>query len=169
MLILKGPPAFTPARLARKLERLQRGNPGVTAVSARFVHFVDAAAELSAEARGVLERLLEYGPRIELTDVAGRELCVVPRIGSISPWSSKATDIAHNCGLSAVKRIERGIAWSIAGAARDEKALRAALHDRMTESVLEQASEGERLFVRAEPRALGRIDLAPGRSALENA
>ena len=169
MLILQGPPAFTPARLARKLERLQRTGAGISAVSARFVHFVDIAAPLSAEATQVLGRLLEYGPRIAWNDVTGQKLYVVPRLGTISPWSSKATDIARNCGLSDVRRIERGIAWTIAGSATDEKALRGALHDRMTESVLERAEDGEKLFVRAEPRPLNRIDLAPGRSALVDA
>src|SRR4051794_24966905 len=112
MLILSGPPAFTPARLARKLERLQRDNPGITQASARFVHFVDAGgSELDGDARQVLGQLLEYGPRIELQDAGGRELVVVPRLGTISPWSTKATDIAHNCGIAGVKRIERGIAW----------------------------------------------------------
>src|SRR3954463_14192282 len=100
MLILLGPPAFTPARLQRKLERLSRLSPGVTAVSARFVHFVDDAAPLATEAQTVLSRLLEYGPRIELVEVTGRSFVVVPRLGTISPWSSKATDIAQNCGLS---------------------------------------------------------------------
>jgi phosphoribosylformylglycinamidine synthase len=166
MLILQGPPAFTPARLARKLERLQRTGAGISAANARFVHFVDVAGPLSPEATQVLGRLLEYGPRIAWSDVTGRQLYVVPRLGTISPWSSKATDIARNCGLNDVRRIERGIAWTIAGSATDEKTLRSALHDRMTESVLERAEDGEQLFVRAEPRSLGRIDLAPGRSAL---
>ncbi len=169
MLILVGPPAFTPARLARKLERLQRVSPGITAISARFIHFVDVARPLDDGALPVLGGLLEYGPRLEQVDVAGRELCVVPRIGTISPWSSKATDIAHNCGLSDVRRIERGIQWTLAGDVTDGKPLRAALHDRMTESVLEKLDEGEKLFGRAEPRALSRIDLAPGRGALEAA
>ena len=169
MLILVGPPAFTPARLARKLERLSRVTPGITAVSARFIHFVDVARPLDDSALPVLGGLLEYGPRLEQVDVAGRELCVVPRLGTISPWSSKATDIAHNCGLADVRRIERGIQWCLAGDVPDTKPLRAALHDRMTESVLERLDEGEKLFVRAEPRALSRIDLAPGRGALEAA
>jgi phosphoribosylformylglycinamidine synthase len=169
MLILLGPPAFNPARLARKRERIVRTNPGVTAVGARFVHFVDLAAPLDDEARSVLGRLLEYGPRLALNEVTGRELYVVPRLGTISPWSSKATDIARNCGLSDVRRLERGIVWTIAGAVTDEKALRAALHDRMTESVLETAEDGAKLFVRAEPRPLSRVDLAPGRIALETA
>jgi phosphoribosylformylglycinamidine synthase len=169
MLTLNGPVALTPARLARRLERLQRGNPGVTAISASFVHFVDTSSELSPHAAGVLGRLLEYGPRLELQAVSGRELFVVPRIGTISPWSSKATDIARNCGLSAVRRLERGIVWTIAGTVDDEKALRGSLYDRMTESVLDSAEEGAKLFSRAEPRALGRIDLGPGRGALETA
>ncbi|HVY30146.1 MAG TPA: phosphoribosylformylglycinamidine synthase [Polyangiaceae bacterium] len=171
MLILLGPPAFTPARLARKLERLQRVSPGISAVSARFVHLVDVAAPLSDDAQHVLDRLLEYGPRIALSEVSGRSLLVVPRIGTISPWSSKATDIARNCGLSDVRRIERGIVWTFSGSTEpaNEKALRAVLHDRMTESVLERAEDGEQLFVRAEPRQLSRVDLAPGRSALEAA
>jgi phosphoribosylformylglycinamidine synthase len=99
MLTLKGPAALTPARLARRLERLRRDNPGVSAVSARFVHFVDLAAPLDAAAMQILDRLLQYGPRLELNEVSGRELLVVPRLGTISPWSSKASDIAHNCGL----------------------------------------------------------------------
>ncbi len=124
MFILVGPPAFTPARLARKLERLSSVSPGITAVSARFIHFVDVARPLDDRALPVLGGLLEYGPRLEQVDVAGREWCVVPRIGTISPWSSKATDIAHNCGLDDVRRIERGIQWSLAGDVPDTKALR---------------------------------------------
>jgi phosphoribosylformylglycinamidine synthase len=133
------------------------------------VHFVDVATPLSDEATRVLDGLLAYGPRIVLEPVSGRELCVVPRVGTISPWSSKATDIAHNCGLSDVRRIERGIVWTIAGKVDDEKALRGALHDRMTESVLERSEHGQKLFARAEPRPLSRIDLAPGRRALDAA
>ncbi len=169
MLTLQGPAAFTPARLARRLERLRRDNPGISAVSARFVHFVDVTAPLDEGATSILSRLLQYGPRLEHREVDGRELLVVPRLGTISPWSSKATDIAHNCGLSAVRRVERGICYRVAGSVDDEKALRAALHDRMTESVLERAEDGEKLFVRAEPRPLSRVDLSPGRSALEAA
>jgi phosphoribosylformylglycinamidine synthase len=166
MLILSGSPAFTPARLERKLARLQQVAPGVTALAARFVHFVDLAAPLSDDGTRVLGKLLDYGPRLAPAEVAGRSFVVVPRLGTISPWSSKATDIARNCGLAEVRRIERGIQWSVAGEVLDDAALRSVLHDRMTESVLERAEDGERLFVRAEPRPLSRIDLGPGRSAL---
>ncbi len=169
MLILKGPPAFTPARLERRLEQLRRLNPGITAASARFIHFVDLTGELSTEARGILEQLLTYGPRSELADVAGRELWVVPRLGTISPWSSKASDIARNCGLADVRRVERGVAFRIAGEITDERALGAALHDRMTESLLTHPTEAERLFAQAQPRPLASVDLTAGRSALGEA
>ncbi|RYZ01938.1 MAG: phosphoribosylformylglycinamidine synthase [Myxococcales bacterium] len=169
MLILSGSPAFTPARLARKLERLKQVAPGVTALTARFLHFVDLAAPLGDEEARVLAKLLEYGPRLAGSDVTGSSFVVVPRLGTISPWSSKATDIAQNCGLAAVRRIERGLLWTVAGDVTNVKALRGVLHDRMTESILERPEDGEKLFTRAEPRPLSRIDLAPGRSALEAA
>ncbi len=169
MLILSGSPAFTPARLERKLERLKQVAPAVTALSARFVHFVDVSESLGEDEQRVLSKLLQYGPRLTGGDVSGDSFVVVPRLGTISPWSSKATDIAQNCGLAKVRRVERGIVWTVSGEVADVKALRGALHDRMTESVLERAEDGEKLFVRAEPRPLSRIDLAPGRSALEAA
>src|SRR5687768_11052072 len=152
MLILSGPPAFTSARLARRLQRLQRDNAGVSAVSARFVHFIDTGADtLSDKTRRVLEQLLKYGPRIVMEDVAGRELLVVPRLGTISPWSSKATDIAHNCGLSTVRRIERGTAFHIEGAKAEPAPF---LHDRMTQAVLRTFDEAARLFQHVPPRPL---------------
>ena len=88
----------------------------------------------------MLERLLHYGPRPtsdsagRATVAFGRRMLVVPRLGTVSPWSSKATDIAHSCGLAKVKRIERGILYVIVGEVVDEAALRRAIHDRMTES-----------------------------------
>ncbi|MDF3069856.1 MAG: purL [Polyangiaceae bacterium] len=167
MLILSGSPAFTPARLERKLSRLRQVAPGVTALAARFVHFVDVAAPLLDEEARVLAKLLEYGPRLAESEVTGDTFVVVPRLGTISPWSSKATDIAHNCGLRAVRRVERGLLWTVAGDVANVMAVRAALHDRMTESVLDRAEDGEKLFVRAEPKPLARVDLSPGRSALE--
>ncbi|MGC3996878.1 MAG: phosphoribosylformylglycinamidine synthase [Anaeromyxobacter sp.] len=169
-LELPGAPAFTPARLARRLQRVQAGNPGVTAVTAEFVHFVDAAAALDEGAARVLARLLRYGPRSEPRTLQGRRLWVVPRLGTLSPWSTKATDIAHICGLGQVRRIERGIAWTVAGEVRDEGALRAALHDRMTESVLESPAQAAGLFAREAPRPLRTVDLlGEGAPALERA
>ncbi|MFO0581675.1 MAG: phosphoribosylformylglycinamidine synthase [Anaeromyxobacter sp.] len=170
VLHLAGAPAFTPARLARRLARVRAGNPGVTAVAAEFVHLVDSEAALDGAALETLGKLLTYGPRAERAKLDGRRLWVVPRIGTISPWSTKATDIAHLCGLSQVRRVERGIAWTVAGAVTDERALLAALHDRMTESVLAGAAEAARLFAREAPRPLRKVALGKdGKAALARA
>ena len=97
----------------------------------------------------------------------------MPRFGTISPWSSKATDIAQVCGLDAVRRIERGIVWRIDGAkklSRDEAArLAAPLFDRMTETALLERGEAARLFVKEETRPLRTVSLASGRDALVTA
>jgi phosphoribosylformylglycinamidine synthase len=170
MLHLPGSAALSAARLAKRLARVQAGNPGVTALAAELVHFVDVAddAPLPDDARAVLARLCTYGPRQAPRALAGRHLWVVPRLGTISPWSSKATDIARICGLGErVKRLERGIAWTIAGDVSDEAVLRRALHDRMTESVLESIEDARRLFDHHEARPMRTVSvLARGRDAL---
>ncbi len=169
MLEIVGAPAFTPARLEKRLTLVRQGNPGVSALTATFVHFIDVTVPLDESARAVLERLLRYGPRaVPASAGAGeRRLLVVPRIGTISPWSSKATNIAHNCGLAGVRRIERGIRYNVAGTVTDEPVLRTALHDRMTESVLTPTDDAATLFARADPRPVATVPLTTqGRAAL---
>ena len=162
-------PAFSAARLARQLARVRRANPGVTALAAEWVHFLSVSRDLTAAEAALVERLLRYGPTLPEVTLDGRTLVVVPRLGTISPWSSKATDIAHTSGLDAIRRIERGVRWTIAGEVTDERGLREALADRMTESVLASAGEaGALLFAAGEPRPLGTIALgADARAALE--
>ncbi|MDB4982002.1 MAG: phosphoribosylformylglycinamidine synthase, partial [Myxococcales bacterium] len=173
MLEIAGAAAFTPARLGKRLAGVRAHNPGVTGLAAHFAHFVDLGDDALADAeRGVLERLLTYGPRLEArkTEGGARRLLVVPRLGTISPWSSKATDIARSCGLPKVRRIERGIWYAVAGVVTDEAALRRALHDRMTESVLATSAEAAGLFGRAAPRPLATVALgADGPAALARA
>jgi len=170
MLILQGPPAFTAARLEKRLARLKAGNPGLAAASAHFVHLVDTTRELTADERTTLDQLLTYGPRQHAPRLDGRLVVVIPRLGTRSPWSSKATDIAHNCDLSAVTRVERGVEWRLVGAVTDEPALLAGLHDRMTESALESFAEAEKLFVHHAPRQFVTVPvLTHGRVALEDA
>ncbi|HXI59623.1 MAG TPA: phosphoribosylformylglycinamidine synthase, partial [Polyangia bacterium] len=164
-----GAPAFTPARLEKRLKTIRVRNPAVRELYAEFAHFVDAAGVLSQDDRNTLERLLLYGPRAARRELSGRRLLVVPRLGTISPWSSKATDIARICGLPSVRRIERGIYYTIVGEVVDEAALRRAVSDRMTESVLASSTEAEALFEQAAPRPLAVVDLGEGRSALEQA
>jgi phosphoribosylformylglycinamidine synthase len=180
MIELAGAPTFTPARLEKRLAAVRARNPAITGLSARFVHFVDTAAPLDGDARAVLESLLGTRARVagaaagpdaaQAAEAAARRLLVVPRLGTISPWSSKATDIARGCGLATVARIERGVWYTIAGPVADPGALAAALHDRMTESVLSSSAEAAGLFARADPRPLRTVALGPaGRAALEAA
>ncbi len=168
MLQLRGPRAATAARIASLLEALRARGLPLEALQARYVHFVDEARALTPSERSVLDQLLRYGPSEEATpDPPGTRLLVVPRLGTISPWSSKATDIARSCGLGAVRRLERGVAWTLVGVGPAD-ALRAAerLHDRMTESVLARAEEAAGLFERATPPPLERIALGRGGRAL---
>jgi phosphoribosylformylglycinamidine synthase len=170
MLIVPGSHAFSPARLQKRVLRICAHNTGIRGVSAKLVHFVEVRAELSAEDRKVLERLLHYGPRRDEEEVTGHSLVVVPRIGTISPFSSKATDIAHLCGLTSVVRIERGIHWTFAGHVQDQEALAQAIHDRMTETVLSRVEDAEALFSHHTPKPLATVELrALGKPALVEA
>jgi phosphoribosylformylglycinamidine synthase len=177
MLQLPGAPALSAFRIAKLVDRLTALEPAVTGLDSRFVHFADLDRSLRDTERTLLERLLTYGPRItRQTDSArqtGEQLLIVPRFGTISPWSSKATDIAHVCGLDSVRRIERGIVYALLASRPlgQERlaALAPALLDRMTETVLFDFREAEGLFTHAKPRPLGRVSLANGRAALEQA
>ncbi|MBX3249332.1 MAG: phosphoribosylformylglycinamidine synthase [Myxococcales bacterium] len=174
MLVLPGCPALSAARAATVLERLRAHAPSIAAVHARFVHFVDHGDQaLLGDERRVLEALLEYGVE-GAPEPAGERRWVVPRLGTISPWSTKATEIARRCGLEGIRRVERGVRWTFVGAAPDA-ALLARVHDRMTESVLEREEDAARLFERHEPRPKATIPLfaergfEAGRAALEAA
>ncbi|MCE7934508.1 MAG: phosphoribosylformylglycinamidine synthase, partial [Chlorobi bacterium CHB2] len=174
MLILRGAPALSPFRIARLLATLQRQNPSITSIYAEFVHFVEVARPLTEAEQSVLDQLLRYGPALESHTPQGSLLLVAPRPGTISPWSSKATDIAHNCGLEAVLRIERGTAYSIASAQplgeTELGQIAQKLHDRMTQTVFTQMESAEQLFRHATPQPFATIDLlANGRAALEEA
>ncbi len=162
MLQFRGGPALSSFRIERLLASLKRIEPGVRAIHSEFVHFVDTSRELAPVELAVLERLLDAGPGAQ-SGRDGASLYTVPRFGTVSPWSSKATDIARVCGLDAVRRIERGRAWVIeAGAplARDAlAALAAPLFDPMTETLMLDAGEARRLF-EAHPRgALAHVGL----------
>jgi phosphoribosylformylglycinamidine synthase len=172
MLVLPGPPALSAFRLAKLLERLRALEPAVQELHARFVHFVDLAQPLSSAQRAVLAQLLTYGPSLPqaVADVRGESILIVPRAGTISPWSSKATDIAHVCGLTTLRRIERGIEYRVRAAHALEPAslmrLAPALCDRMTEMALFDAGAAARLFAQTPPQPLRTVPLAGGRAAL---
>jgi len=175
MLILSGSNALSVFRAQRLLAALQSVDAAVSGVSGQFLHFIDTTSELSSDDTAKLQALLTYGdPFAEA--VPGTEFVVVPRFGTISPWASKATDIAHNCGLGHVHRIERGILYRIqcnGAASLSEKgyqALASLLHDRMTESVLRKPADASGLFQELDAKPLESIDvLAGGRNALNRA
>ncbi|WP_227369172.1 phosphoribosylformylglycinamidine synthase [Halomonas sp. M20] len=173
MLELRGARAFSAFRHAKLLAALRDRVPEVDSFDADYAHFIDHAGELTAEARNMLESLLDYGTRREESDSASYShlFLAVPRLGTQSPWSSKATDIARNCGLNQVRRIERGITYKVRLRGRlSEEAFNtiiATLHDRMTESVLTNASDAIKLFSHQAPAPLGQVDiLGGGRAAL---
>ncbi|HEX7111657.1 MAG TPA: phosphoribosylformylglycinamidine synthase, partial [Mizugakiibacter sp.] len=161
VLQLRGPRALSEFRLAKLLASLQKLDPGLRSVAAEYRYFVQAAREPGAAERARLERLLDDGSGLAPAP-QGELVLVVPRLGPLSPWSSKASDIARNCGLQAVSRIERGKAYYLAGATRD---VAAALHDRMTETVLRSFAEASRLFDRVDPRPLQSIPIPEIRDA----
>ena len=104
MLLIPGRPALSPFRIDQLSISLRAGLPGLRAVAVDYLHLVDLARQLDDEERVRLERLLAYGPATEPSRHAGRRVIVVPRFGTRSPWSSKATDIARICGLDAKKQ-----------------------------------------------------------------
>ena len=172
MLELRGAPAFSDFRLNKMLSRLQSEVPAVSRVYAEFMHFADVATPLTDEQSAVLDRILKYGPKAEVREPSGTQLIVVPRLGTISPWSSKATDIVRNCGLTQIERIERGTAFYIEGtlSADDLSKVAALIHDRMVEVVLTSAADAEKLFTQAEPAEMTTIDvMSGGRGALVEA
>ena len=179
-----GAQALSPFRRQALLRHLQQAQPDLAAlvadIHARLVHFVATDAEPDTDLHNRLSGLLRYGPVYD-GPTEGPALLVIPRLGTISPWASKATDIAHNCG-AAVRRIERGVEYrfvlkprglfSKAPTLSEAQRLAAAplLHDRMTETVVLQREEAHRLFADLPPQRLRTVDvLGQGRAALEQA
>jgi len=172
MLQLRGAPALSSFRRQKLLAELQAQVPAVTGLYGEFMHFADISATLSGADSQVLEAILQYGPSVQAEAPQGQLILVVPRPGTISPWSSKATDIAHNCGLNSVLRLERGVAYYLSGSLSSEQLAQCAtlLHDRMVESVLTDLAQAEALFRHDQPAPMTQVDvLGGGRAALAQA
>ncbi len=168
---LLGGPAFSKFRRQKLVERLRSQVGQGFSFSAQFIYFVESPDILSKDESGQLEALLKAktASRLEARDL----LLVVPRLGTQSPWSSKATDIAHRCGLDRINRIERGTLFGLAADALDEKTLatiRPLIHDRMTQTVLSGLEEAQAMFEHLPARPLAYADLSVNpRQALEKA
>ncbi|TNF36209.1 MAG: phosphoribosylformylglycinamidine synthase [Gammaproteobacteria bacterium] len=169
MLVLPGANGLSGFRAQSLLRTLAEAGLAVEGIAARYVHFADLAQALTEAQHQQLLQLLAYGGQ-EPVDERGTLFLVVPRPGTVSPWSSKATDILHNCGLKSVRRIERGLAWYVRANGLDasqRQQVAALLHDRMVESVLSSMDEASALFSQHEPRPLSSVDvIAGGRDAL---
>ncbi len=176
MLRLRGGPALSSFRIEKLCATLRQRGVEVADVTAEFVHFVDIERTLNPRQREILDRILQYGPLLgRQSGEPGTLIVVVPRLGTISPWSSKATDIAHNCGLKDVARIERGVAYHLHGVngPLQGDALKRSLpllYDRMTETVLRSFDDADALFRHGAPRPARTVDiLGEGRTALKRA
>ncbi|MCL2656427.1 MAG: phosphoribosylformylglycinamidine synthase [Betaproteobacteria bacterium] len=169
ILKLRGAPALSASRLERLSTSLKAAFPKLKALAVEHWYFVEIDTPLTAAEIERLSDLVGALPQGE--PPAGEMLLVTPRLGTISPWSSKATDIVHNCGFAQVKRIERGSAYSLDVRGALDEAARAAvlplLHDRMTESVLANPDAAHALFAHYAPQPLTTVDVVGGgRAAL---
>lgn len=168
----RGSPALSSFRLTQLQQKFQQNQLPVQSVYAEYLHFIQLNQPLASEQESKLKELLHYGPTLAEHDPVGFCLIVTPRVGTISSWSSKATDIAHNCGLAEVDRIERGLAYyfdfSTPPTAAQLETLKGLLHDRMLETVLDSASQADKLFAQHELKEFTTVDvLGGGRKALE--
>jgi phosphoribosylformylglycinamidine synthase len=160
-----GSQALSDFRRAKLLKQLQDIDQDIEDIRGQYVHFVDTDSQLNKADEAKLKQLLEYGAN-ESTDTTGILFLVVPRPGTISPWSSKATDIAHNSGLVGINRVERGTALYISGPSKlDRDEIASVLHDRMTESVLDELEKADILFKETAPKPLTYVDILGGGKA----
>ena len=166
ILRLRGRRALSDFRLAKLLQSLPAPISSLS-LHAEFWHFVETTRALTPAERQRLEHILTYGPASRVDSAQGTLLLVLPRPGTISPWSSKATDIARHCGLDAVRRIERGTAYRVNDMPGEQAGtlhatLRPLIHDRMTEAVFSALEDADQLFQRFEPKPLNTVDILDG-------
>ena len=175
----EGGNAFSPFRVQQLLPQLQKIHHKIKGLSARYVHWVASETALAPPALAQVAALLTYGEPYVPPEASeqGALLVVTPRLGTVSPWASKATDIALNCGFK-LKRVERvteirvhmktGLLSPPQLTDDQWSALASLLHDRMTESVLATRDQASALFEALQPAPMETIDvLGGGRPALE--
>ncbi len=165
-----GPAALSPFQRDRLLTKIRALVPGVIDIQARFLHLVDAASALDRGEERLLDAILSYGETHSVDESELESIIVLPRRGTISPWSTKATDIARICGLHKLNRLERGVEYRLEISqwrATDRAAVLPLLHDRMTESVLSDRGDLDQWFASHQPARLKTVPLlAEGQNAL---
>jgi len=173
VLIFPGGPAASAFRLQKRLLSIREKVPSAANLNARFLHLIDLEGELTAGRQKILEDLLGYASSPVAQGISENtvKFTVLPRLGTVSPWSTKATDIIHRCDLDQVRRAERGIVWQIDVANEcSGREIAAFLHDPMTESIITNDAGLEQVFRQAEAAPLQWIEiLDDGRESLANA
>jgi len=172
-LSLRGSSALSQFRLEKLYGALKNSAPNIKHVYAEFIHFSFSESLLDDEEQNALQQILTYGPKTLTESPQGELFLVIPRIGTISPWASRATDIANNCGLSKLLRLERGVAYYVTTQdgqtlnPAEKTAFKALVHDRMTETVVYTLQDAEKLYHHADPKPLSTINLLQdGKNAL---
>ncbi len=174
VLELPGQCALSEFRLKKLWSSLRQTEPGIATIHARYEYFVSVNAPLRSHESERLDALLLSGETVLKLPDGARKLITVPRPGTISPWSSKATDIAHACGLDKIDRIERGICYGLQFKAEPDSAsltsLSRHLFDRMTETVIDSSDQAQAMFEIHAPAPLATIALMrEGPAALASA
>ncbi|TCB16142.1 phosphoribosylformylglycinamidine synthase [Acinetobacter sp. ANC 5045] len=168
MFIVAGAPAHSSFKKTQLLNRLASMS-SVQSFDSQWVYLFDQALDEQQQQSAL--QLLNDGASFELRQAASDEvqILVTPRVGTISPWSSKATDIFANCNTP-VHRLERGVLFTLKGITDVSNEVKQVLHDRMTESVFNHINDAAALFVETEPKPLNSIDiLGEGKAALVKA
>ncbi len=175
MICLRGSAALSQFRIEKIQEKLDQANSNIKHLYAEFRHFawVENGFEhkFDEQKQGTLKQILTYGPTMQAEEPQGEFFLVLPRIGTISPWASRATDIVQHCGLPDIQRVERGIAYFVqtkngqALSEADRLQLLPLIHDRMTETVFLDIDEAEKLYHTDTPAPLSTIDVLLGGKA----
>jgi len=176
MTSLRGSAALSPFRIEKIQSKLNEICTSIGHVYAEFWHFAWIDGALSVQQESTLKQILTYGPSMQVEEPGGELVLVLPRVGTISPWASRATDIVQHCGLPEILRVERGIAYYVQTkngqplTASERQLLLPLIHDRMTESVFSKLEDAAKLYHTDTPKPLSTVDiLAGGKSALEQA
>lgn len=170
-----GPTALSEFRRSKLLNDLKSIDTNIDRITAAYVHFIETDRPMTSEESERLALVLDYGGKpLTDTDLVGQTAYLaVPRLGTLSPWSSKATDIVKRCRLELVHRVERAIEYRILGHGTwtdaQDRSIKALLHDRMTQTILPLGEEAK-LFQHHRPQVLETVALlSEGRSALVQA
>lgn len=174
MISLRGSAALSPFRIEKIQKKLDEICPNISHVYAEFWHFAWMEGVLTAAQKDTLNQILTYGPKMQAENPEGELILVLPRVGTISPWASRATDIVQHCGLPEIQRVERGIAYYIKTANgqpltdAERQLLLPLIHDRMTESVFPALEDATRLYHTDTPKPLCTVDILQGGKAALN-